>query len=86
MGEQAITIKAGEQIMIAIAYMTIEAVNQGLGTCWVGAMSGVEVRKILNLSDNLFVHDILPLGYPDQYPAPRPRKPIEKIAFWEKYE
>ena len=86
LGEQAMTIKAGEQIMIAIAYMTIEAVNQGLGTCWVGAMSGIEVRKILNLPDKLFVHDLLPLGYPDQDPAPRPRRPIEKIAFWEKYE
>ena len=86
LGEQAMTIKAGEQIMIAIAYMTIEAVNQGLGTCWVGAMSGIEVRKILNLPDKLFVHDLLPLGYPDQDPAPRPRRPIEKIAYWEKYE
>ena len=86
LGEQAMTIKAGEQIMIAVAYMTIEAVNQGLGTCWVGAMSGIEVRKILNLPDSLFVHDLLPLGYPDQDPAPRPRRPIEKIAYWEKYE
>ena len=86
LGEQAMTIKAGEQIMISIAYMTIEAVNQGLGTCWVGAMSGIECRKVLNLPDKLFVHDLLPLGYPDQDPAPRPRKPIEKIAYWEKYE
>jgi nitroreductase len=86
LGEQAMTIKAGEQIMIAIAYMTIEAVNQGLGTCWVGAMSGSECRKVLNLPDKLFVHDLLPLGYPDQDPAPRPRKPIKEIAYWEKYE
>ena len=70
--------------MIAISYMTIEAVNQGLGTCWVGAMSGPEVHKILNLPEDWFVHDLLPLGYPDQDPAPRPRKSIDKIVFWEK--
>ncbi|MEJ2586472.1 MAG: nitroreductase family protein, partial [Deltaproteobacteria bacterium] len=32
LGEQVMTIKAGEQIMISIAYMTLEAVNLGLGT------------------------------------------------------
>ena len=83
-GEKAMTIKAGEQIMIAISYMTIEAVNQGLGTCWVGAMSGTEVHKILSLPEDWFVHDLLALGYPDQDPAARPRKTMDKIAFWEK--
>jgi len=29
LGDQVMTIKAGEQIMIAIAYMTLEAFNQG---------------------------------------------------------
>ena len=32
-GEAVMTIKADEQLMIAIAYMTLEAVNQRLGTC-----------------------------------------------------
>jgi len=31
LGEQVMTIKAGEQIMISLAYMTLEAINQGLG-------------------------------------------------------
>jgi nitroreductase len=86
LGEEVMTIKAGEQIMIAIAYMTLEAVNQGLGTCWVGAMSAKDVHKVMNLPDNLFVHDLLPLGYPDEDPKPRPRKSHDKISFWERYE
>jgi nitroreductase len=85
LGEAAMTIKAGEQIMIAIAYMTMEAVNQGLGTCWVGAMSPKDAHKVMNLPDNVFVHDLIPLGYPDEAPKPRPRKPLEKIVFWGKY-
>jgi nitroreductase len=85
MGEAAMTIKAGEQIMIAIAYMTVEAVNQGLGTCWVGAMSPKDAHKVMNLPDNVFVHDLIPLGYPDEDPKPRPRKPLNKIVFWGKY-
>lgn len=85
LGEAAMTIKAGEQIMIAIAYMTVEAVNQGLGTCWVGAMSPKDAHQVMNLPDNLFVHDLIPLGYPDEDPKPRPRKSLDKIVFWGKY-
>ena len=84
-GEAVMTVKAGEQLMIAIAYMTLEAVNQGLGTCWVGAITPKEVHKAMNLPDSIFVHSLLPLGYPDEDPAPRPRKDANKIIFWEKY-
>jgi nitroreductase len=86
LGEQVMTIKAGEQLMIAIAYMTLEAVNQGLGTCWVGAITPKEVHKVMNLPDSIFVHSLLPLGYPDEDPKPRPRKDMNKVVFWEKYE
>jgi len=85
LGEPVMKVKVGEQIMIATAYMTIEAVNQGLGTCWMGAITPMEVHKALSLPDNIFVHSILPVGYPDQDPVPRPRKDHSDIIFWEKY-
>jgi len=85
-GEAVMTVKAGEQLMIAVAYMTLEAVNQGLGTCWVGAITPKDVHKVMNLPDSIFVHSLLPLGYPDEDPKPRPRKDMNKIVFWEKYE
>jgi nitroreductase len=84
-GEAVMTVRAGEQLMIAVAYMTLEAVNQGLGTCWVGAITPKEVHKALNLPDNIFVHSLLPLGYANEDPKPRPRKDASKIIFWEKY-
>jgi nitroreductase len=71
--------------MIAVAYMTLEAVNQGLGTCWVGAITSKEVHKVMKLPDDIFVHTLLPLGYPNEDPKPRPRKDHSKIIFWEKY-
>jgi nitroreductase len=84
-GETVMAIKAGEQLMISVAYMTLEAVNQGLGTLWAGAITPKEVHKALDLPDNIFVHSLLPLGYPDEDPKPRPRKDASKIIFWEKY-
>ena len=84
-GEAVMAVKAGEQVMIAVAYMTLEAVNQGLGTCWVGAITPQEVHKVMNLPASMFVQALLPLGYPGEDPKPRPRKDISKIVFWEKY-
>jgi len=86
LGEQAMIIKASEQIMISISYMSLEAVNQGLGSCWAGAIAPKEVQKALNLPEGLFVHDFFILGYPDENPKPRPRKELDQIAFWEKYQ
>jgi len=86
LGEQVMAIKAGEQIMIAAAYMTLEAVNQGLTTCWVGAISPKAANEVMGIPAHLFVHDLILLGYPAEDPKIRPRKDFEKIVFWEKYE
>ena len=86
LGEQVMMVKASEQLMIAVAYMTLEAVNQGLGTCWVGAITPKDVHKAMNLPPSIFVHTLLPLGYPGEDPRPRPRKEMSKIVFWGKYE
>jgi nitroreductase len=83
LGEQAMKIKAGEQLMIAIAFMTLEAINQGLGSCWAGAIAAKEAQKLMRLPDNWFIHDYLVLGYPDENPKPRPRKPVDETIFWE---
>jgi nitroreductase len=83
LGDQAMIIKASEQLMIAIAYMTLEATNQGLGSCWAGAILPGDAQAALNLPANWFVHDFLLLGYADEAPQPRPRKPLAEIAFWE---
>jgi len=31
------------------------------------------------------VVSLIPLGYPDQEPAPRPRKELAQIAFYDKF-
>ena len=85
LGEQVMTIKAGEQLMIAIAYMTLEAMEQGLGSCWVGAISPKAVQETMNLPSSLFAHDLLLLGYSGEDPRPRPRKTLASIVSWEEY-
>ena len=72
--------------MISVAFMSLEAVNQGLGSCRIGAISPKDGGKVMNLSENMFVHDLFLLGYPDEDPKPRPRKEFDKVVFWEKYD
>ena len=69
LGEQAMTIKASEQIMISVGFMILEALNQGLGSCWAGALSPKEVHEAMHLPSSWFVHDFLLLGYPDEEPS-----------------
>jgi len=47
---------------VAIGYLLLEAVNQGLGTCWTGFYTQSDVRPILGLPEDKFVVGIIPIG------------------------
>jgi nitroreductase len=64
---------------IAVTQRMLKAVDEGLGTCWIGGFDPAKVKKILALEDNLHVAALLPIGYPERIPAQRPRFPMEKL-------
>ncbi len=70
---------------IAVDHMTLAAVEEGLGTCWIGAFDEKRVKEILNIPDNVRVVALLPLGYPSAIPRPTPRKSLDEIVMWEKW-
>jgi len=49
---------------IALDHLTLTAVADGLGTCWIGAFSEDQVKKLLDIPDNAKVTAMTPLGYP----------------------
>lgn len=73
-------------LSIATAYMILEAYEQGLGTCWLGRFDEEKVKEILGIPEDVRVVSITPLGYPDESPSPRPRKAIDDIVCYDKYE
>ncbi len=73
-------------VSIAFAYMLLQAYELGLGTCWIGAFSEEETRKILSIPDYIRIVAMTPLGYPDQPPSPKSRKSLDQIVCYEKYE
>jgi nitroreductase len=64
---------------IAITHMMLKAVDLGLGTCWIAGFDPLKAKEILALDDNLYIVALLPVGYPERIPAPRPRFPLEKL-------
>ena len=71
---------------IAVEHVVLEAQNLGLGTCWVGWYEQADVRPILGIPADKFVVAILPLGYPAETPGERPRKKLDEIVMFEKWE
>ncbi len=73
-------------VSIACAYMILQAYELGLGTCWIGAFSEDETKKILSIPEHVRVVAMTPLGYPNQSPSKKSRKTLDQIVCFEKYE
>jgi len=72
-------------LAIALDYMTLVAVEEGLGTCWIGAFSQEKVKKVLNIPDTYKVAALLPLGIPDDEPGVKSRKKTEELVCYEEF-
>jgi len=66
-------------VAIAIEHIVLEAVELGLGSCWVRLFDEKKIKQTLNLPDHLCVVAILPIGVPDEDPPPRPRMSVSAI-------
>ena len=64
---------------IAIDHMVLSAVNEGLGACWIGWFERDVVKEILELPESLDVPILVPLGYYEENPPAKPRKPLEQL-------
>ncbi len=51
-------------LAIAIDHLTLAAVAEGLGTCWIGAFDSRAVKKLLGVPKAAKVVALTPLGYP----------------------
>jgi len=73
-------------VAIAIDHITLCAVAEGLGTCWIGAFDEAQVKTILGIPAGIRVVELLPIGYPkDPAPAAKNRLPLETVAMRERW-
>jgi nitroreductase len=73
-------------VSIAVDHLTLCAVAEGLGTCWIGAFDEGQVKEILSIPPEIRVVALTPLGYPqDPAPARKSRLPLEEIVKFERW-
>ena len=70
-------------IAIALDHMTLVAVEEGLGTCWIGGFYQDKVKQILGIPEKYKVVALLPLGYPADGPRGKLRKPLKELVCYD---
>jgi nitroreductase len=72
-------------VALAVHNLSLASYALGLGTVHTGLMDAAAAGKILGLPGNVVLVELVPLGWPDEQPAPRPRKEVSEFVFHEKY-
>lgn len=67
-------------VAIAVEHIVLRALDFGLGTCWVRLFDERRIKDIFGWDDTISVVALLPVGYPDESPAPRKRKTVGEIV------
>ena len=73
-------------LAIAVDHMTLAAVDEGLGTCWIGAFSEPEIKEYLSVPDPMRVVVLLPLGHPADEPKTKKRKDLDEVVCYNGYQ
>jgi nitroreductase len=72
-------------VALAMQNLTLAARSLGLGTVHVGSFNAGTVAEILGVPPNFRVVVMMPLGYPETEPAPRPRRELAELVFRDRF-
>ena len=72
-------------ITIAFTQFTLQAVELGYGTCWIGAFDEEKVKAILSIPHEKKVVACMTLGKPAGRHVPRGRKDFERFIYLDRF-
>ncbi|MGD8238485.1 MAG: nitroreductase family protein [Armatimonadota bacterium] len=72
-------------VAIALEHIALQAVEEGLGTCWIGAFDEARVKEILGIPDEVRVVELITVGYPAVAPGPKNRMAMKEIVMYERW-
>ena len=73
-------------VAIAMEHIALQAVEEGLGTCWVGSFYKDQVQAVLGIPPQIHVVGLLTMGYPADKLRAKSRLPIEQIVCHERWK
>lgn len=76
---------ADTDMAIAMEHMVLQAVELGIGSCWVGAFDEKKLSLMLGVPDDRRLFAVLILGYPKNGFSQKPKESIEDIWVRDSY-
>ncbi len=70
---------------IAMDHLILAATELGLGTCWIAHFDPQAVRDVLKLPEGVEPIALTPLGYADDQPREKKRKPLSELVRYERW-
>lgn len=71
---------------IAGEHIVLQAVELGLGSCWIGAFYHDKMAELVNLPKDYKIVALLPIGYPAIEKGKRDLKSIEEIVIYDEFQ
>jgi nitroreductase len=84
-GVRGRTLYCIQDTAAATQNILLTAYSLGLGACWIGAFHEDEAKKALNAPEGIRPVGIIPVGYPDEVPSRRYRRPLSQIMHHETF-
>jgi nitroreductase len=72
-------------LAIVLEHIALQAVREGLGTCWIGSFDESKVKSVLHIPEPVRIVELMSLGYHDHLPNARDRKPIQNLYKWDSW-
>ena len=72
-------------VAIGLEHIALQAVREGLATCWIGSFFADQVRQLLGIPEHIAIVEVLPLGYPADQAGPKKRVSIGEIACYDRW-
>ena len=67
-------------VSIAVEHLCLAATEQGLATCWVCNFDAEKCKNLFGMSENEEPAVLIPIGYANDHPKEKKRKPLEEIT------
>lgn len=84
-GSRGATLYCIQDTAAATQNILLTAYSMGLGTCWVGAFSEEEVKRVLDIPSGVRPVAIIPVGHVTANPPKHPKRPINEIVHYETF-
>jgi nitroreductase len=72
-------------ITIALTQFSLQAIELGYGTCWIGAFDESGIKRVLNIAADKKVVICMTLGIPEGKHVHKGRKPVEKFVYLDQF-